>query len=115
MPRHRLGQHFLRSKESNPEARRRATERRLLNAESALGRTIFGPLKADEQREFFYLKKNVWLWFNNGLTVRYEVRKNGVFKKVASGSYEKITGSELGNFREATKAYLVLIKTRLYN
>ena len=86
----------------------------LLNAESEIGRTLFGPIPLGHQREFFESKKNVWIWHENGITIRYEVRENGVFKQIGKGNYNKITGVELENFRNATKAYLKLVRTNLY-
>ncbi|MBO7718109.1 hypothetical protein J6S37_01270 [Candidatus Saccharibacteria bacterium] len=95
----------------------------LINAESALGRTIFGPVPAGHQREFFLLKDNAWLWYegyldNSGkqqsLVVRYEVRPTGVYKSVSGGGYEKIIGRELDNFKNAAYSYLKLVKTKLY-
>lgn len=100
----------------NKEARRKSVERDLINAESALGRTLFGEVKRGHAREFFCLKKNVWLWYEDGLMIRYEVRENGVYKQVGKDErYRKVTGEELENFRNATKAYLKLIKSRIYN
>jgi len=97
-------------------AYRLPTEADLINAESALGRTIFGPTPANYSREFFQHYKNVWIWHENGTTIRYEVRPGGVFKKVAKGGkYYRITGEELENFRTATKTYLNLVKTHLYS
>ncbi|MDO4730000.1 MAG: hypothetical protein Q4A96_02270 [Candidatus Saccharibacteria bacterium] len=89
-------------------------ERNLINAESALGRTLFGTVEEGKQREFFCLQKNVWVWYEDGQVIRYEVRQSGVFKKVDNGSYSKISGEELEHFRDATKAYLQLIKLNLY-
>jgi hypothetical protein len=96
----------------------------LVNAESTYGRTIFGPIPAGHQREFFEYRKNVWIWHEsfldaNGvmqdMTVRYEVRPDGVFKRPGNGIYYKIEGSELENFRNAAKTYLNLVKTNLYS
>ena len=94
----------------------------LINAESELGRTIFGPIPAGHQREFFQHQKNVWLyhesWFENEVkketTIRYEVRKDGVYKKPLGGKYTKLSGKELENFRKALHAYLKLVKEKLY-
>ena len=95
----------------------------LVNAESALGRTLFGPIPEGHRREFFESRRNVWIWhesFVNELgqveemTIRYEVRPTGVFKKPVGGSYERIDGMELENFRKAAKGYLNLVKTKLY-
>ena len=95
----------------------------LINAESALGRTLFGPIPAGHQREFFQHKKNVWVWHESFLnpegvmeemTIRYEVRPTGVYKKPMNGHYQKLEGAELDNFRKAAKGYLELVKTKLY-
>ena len=94
--------------------RRKEAERQLINAESALGRTVFGHVMEGYHREFFCLKRNVWIWYENGTTMRYEVRENGVFKKVNDGEFHKISGEELTHFRAATKAYLELLKANLY-
>lgn len=95
----------------------------LINAESELGRTLFGPIPAGHQREFFEHKKNVWIWHESwvnelgqeqGVTIRYEVRPDGVFKKPSGEKYQKIEGAELDNFRQAARGYLNLVKTKLY-
>ena len=95
----------------------------LINAESALGRTLFGPIPVGHQREFFEHKKNVWIWHEswtdnfgalNEMTVRYEVRPTGVYKRANSGKYRKIEGDELDNFRRAARSYLELVKLKLY-
>ena len=93
-----------------------------INAESEFGRTIFGPIPAGHQREFFEHKKNIWVWHESWnefgkrkeTTIRYEVRPDGVYKKPLGGVYTKIKGVELANFRKAAKAYLALIKQNLY-
>ena len=96
----------------------------LVNAESAIGRTIFGPIPSGHQREFFEYRKNVWIWHESfmdetgaiqDMTVRYEVRPEGVFKRLGQGSYDRIEGDELNNFRKAARMYLNLVKTKLYS
>ncbi len=95
----------------------------LINAESALGRTLFGEIPEGHQREFFAARKNIWIWHENWtdqhgrpqeLTIRYEVHPNGVYKRANRGKYEKLEGEELDNFRLAAKSYLKIIKQRLY-
>ncbi len=95
-------------------ARMAEAERKLINAESALGRMLFGEVQPGHQREFFCLQKNVWIWYEDGKTIRYEVRESGVYKKVDRGHYSKISGAELEHFRAAAKAYLQLLKMNLY-
>lgn len=96
----------------------------LVNAESVYGRTLFGPIPDGHRREFFEHKKNVWIWHDSwldevgnsqGITIRYEVRPAGVYKKYVGGNYTRIEGEELDNFRKAARMYLELIKTNIYN
>ena len=90
-------------------------EPRFLDAESELGSQLFGPIPAGVERKFFHsTKKNVWIWYENGTTIRYEVRPQGIYKRVNSGAFVKLAGSELTNFRNATKNYLSLVKSHLY-
>ena len=48
-----------------------------------------------------------------GVTIRYEVRPDGVFK-FYNGKYIKLKGTELNNFCEAVRIYHKLVKTHLY-
>ena len=107
----------------NPTYTNRLTYEELINAESALGRTLFGPVPEGHNREFFAAKKNVWIWHESwkddlgtlqDMTVRYEVRPNGVYKRAGQGNYERIEGEELNNFRRAAHSYLALVKSKLY-
>ena len=95
----------------------------LVNAEAKLGRTLFGPVPEGYQREFFESRPNVWIWYEKfvnpaglmqEMTIRYEVRPTGVYKKPLGGGYEKLEGAELDNFRRAARGYLELVKTKLY-
>ncbi|MBR3595119.1 hypothetical protein IKL45_02705 [Candidatus Saccharibacteria bacterium] len=107
---------------NKPTAKPRTLEDKI-NAESELGRTIFGPIPAGHQREFFEHRKNLWIWHESWtemgqpreITLRYEVRPNGVFKKTNGSAYYKLEGMELNNFVKATRKYLELIKTQLYH
>lgn len=98
------------------------TESDLINAESALGATLFGPIPKGHRREFFRFKHNVWIyhesWIEDGKkfesTITYEVRENGVYKLPLGGEYIKLKGRELENFCKAAAEYLKLIKTKLY-
>lgn len=95
----------------------------LVEFESELGRMVFGPVPANGQREFFKDRGNVWIWYekftdNAGkvqeITVRYDVRPYGVFKKTSGGKFEKLQNEELNNFRAALNTYSQLVKSRLY-
>lgn len=102
--------------------RPKLTESDLINAESALGGTIFGKIPSGHRREFFRFKDNVWIfhenWTESGKTlestITYEVKETGVFKSPLGKEYVKITGAELDNFLAAARAYLKIIKRELY-
>lgn len=102
---------------------RRLTRADLINAESRLGSTIFGPVPEGHRREFFHDHDNIWIWHESWTdskhrlrqtTIRYEARPDGVYKKVSAGRYIRLTSAELTNFRQATRTYLRLIKQHLY-
>lgn len=108
---------------TSEELRPGASRADLINAESRLGSCIFGPIPYGHRREFFHDRKNIWIWHEDWqdqtqhlhqLTVRYEVRTSGVYKKISTGKYLRLEGDELENFCQATKAYLYLIKKYLY-
>lgn len=112
------------SRPARPTRPRRLSASELINAESRLGSTIFGPIPAGHRREFFHDKANVWIWHESWqdldaserqITVRYEIRPNGIYKKFAAGKYIKLKGAELTNFRKAAHAYLQVVKTNLYS
>lgn len=98
------------------------TEADLINAESSLGGTIFGPIPNGHRREFFRFKSNTWIfhesWQKDGkkmeTTITYQVKENGVFKSPLGMTYTQIKGAELDNFVAATREYLKLIKAKLY-
>lgn len=103
---------------------RKPSRAQLINAESRLGSQIFGPIPEGHRREFFHDRQNIWIWHEawtdenahaRQLTVRYEVRKTGVYKKVAAGAYFKLEGAELNNFRNAANTYLRVVKKWLYS
>ena len=98
-------------------------EDELINAESALGRTIFGSVPSGRQREFFRDTHNVWLYYEkwsdassvHEITVRYEVKPDGVYKKTGQEASVPISGAELENFRHALLKYYDLVRTNLYS
>ncbi len=118
----RLAGGFFRNLFKTTPNRQKLTEDDLINAESRLGATLFGPVPEGHRREFFRFQHNIWIfhesWTENGKnlesTITYEVRENGVYKLPLGGEYVKIKGDELENFRKAVKEYLQLIKSRLY-
>lgn len=116
---------FGRTKTPAPKMRysNRLSYNDLVELESEWGGTMFGPIPYGHQRKFFEHEKNVWIWHENWfdnagnlqeITIRYEVRPAGVFKRTSGQKYEKLSSEELNNFRIAARNYLQLIKTKLY-
>lgn len=113
---------FFRNLFKTTPAQQKLTEEDLINAESQLGATLFGPVPKGHRREFFRFQHNVWIyheaWTKDGKnlesTITYEVRENGVYKLPLGGQYTKLQGAELENFRKAVREYLKIIKQRLY-
>lgn len=106
-----------------PSLNKRPSRAELINAESRIGSQIFGPIPVGHRREFFHHQRGVWIWHEDWtdqqsthqeLTIRYEVRLSGIYKKVAAGKYFKLEGDELTNFRQATHTYLKMVKSYLY-
>lgn len=102
----------------------RPSRSELINAESRLGSQIFGPIPAGHRREFFHDQRNIWIWYEDWtdddnqfqqMTVRYEVRPTGIYKKIAAGHYVRLEAAEQENFRHAAHVYLHLVKQQLYN
>ena len=100
------------------------SEADIINAESRLGASLFGPIPAGHRREFFRYRHNIWIYHENWrdqknkrkeTTITYSVRENGVYKCPLGGEYVKIEGEELENFKKATRAYLKLVKSQLYH
>lgn len=114
---------IVKSRPKKVKSPRKPTAADLINAESAVGRTLFGPIPAGHRREFFQHRKNNWVWHEDWydqdgnkkeLTIRYEARPEGVFKKPLGGKYIKLKGTELENFRRAVHAYTKLVKEKIY-
>lgn len=99
------------------------TESDLINSESAIGGTIFGPIPTGHRREFFLYKANTWIFHeawkgsdgkDKETTITYQVKKSGVFKSPLGMEYVQIKGDELENFLAAAREYLKLLKAKLY-
>jgi len=111
------------SKKLTQHTKPKPTKEELINAESALGGKIFGPIPQGHRREFFLYRQNYWIfhesWVEGGSrkesTITYEVRKTGVYKNPLGSGYRKISGAELKNFCLAVREYQKLIGVKLYN
>lgn len=103
---------------------RKYTERELLQLESEIGATLFGPIPHGHRREFFCLDENTWIWYEEGpnpqtgvveeSTTRYEVHENGILKVQGGSRYNYIEGAELDNLVLATRMYYEKVARGVY-
>lgn len=101
------------------------TQQQFLQKEGVLGGRIFGEPRPDQERTFFCLSENTWIWSDNWFnreerqttrqTVRYEVQKQGVTKIAQNMSPIFIEGDEFKNFFNAVTVYHRLVKRQVYN
>lgn len=103
---------------------RKFTERELIQLESEIGATLFGPIPPGHRREFFCLDENTWIWYEEGInaetgqpeevTTRYEVHDNGILKVQDGSRYTFIEGAELDNLVVATRMYYEQVARGIY-
>ncbi len=115
----------LRTTKAQQQAATGVTVRSLLQDESRLGARIFGAVKTKEERSFFCLDHDTWIWYEAWFdpaqrrtvnqTTRYELNQKGVLKFRQGANYQYLDGAELENFVNATKAYYNVIKAHIYN
>lgn len=111
-----------------PSGSRRApkqvTERDLIKRESAIGAELFGPVAPGHRREFFCFDADTWIWYEEWLdekrqmrstTVRYEVQEKGVLKVQEGARYSYLEGQELQNFMSAIQLYYSRVAREVYN
>jgi hypothetical protein len=100
------------------------SERELIQLESDLGSQLFGPIPAGNRREFFYLDKHTWIWYEESedietgkkksITTRYEIHENGILKAQEGAQYSYLEGEELQNLTIAIQMYYEQIARQIY-
>jgi hypothetical protein len=98
------------------------TERDLIDAESAIGRQLFGEIPAGHHRDFFCLDEYTWVWHEEWRegretktqTVRYELRGENIVKVSGNGEYTYVRGAELQNLMLAIKLYYEQVMRSVY-
>ena len=102
----------------------RMSRRQLIQAESEIGRTLFGPIAKNARREFFCLDADTWIWheewFDNdgkkhARTTRYEVRGGEVIKAQDGERRVYVTGDELENLVRAAHLYHDRVARGIYH
>jgi len=106
-------------------AQRAARERELIQRESKIGATLFGPIPVGHTREFFNLDRYTWVWFEEwydintkttkSMNVRYEFQTSGVLKIVDNVPSGYVVGQELVQLLTAIYTYEKRVMAELYN
>lgn len=100
------------------------TERELIQLESQIGATLFGPLPPRTQRSFFNLDELTWIWHEETdiehgqkqrATIRYEIQDKGILKIQEGSRYSYLEGAELENFMVATQQYYERVAREIYH
>lgn len=103
---------------------KKLTERELIQLESEIGKTLFGPTPANHRREFFNLDADTWIWHEEYIdendlvkstTTRYEVQESKILKAQDGAHYTYIEGEELQNFGLAVQMYYEQVMRGVYN
>lgn len=103
---------------------KKLTERELIQLESEIGRTLFGPVPKGHRREFFNLDPTTWIWHeqwrdeygqSHEMTTRYEVHEKGILKVQPGPTYANVEGQELENLRVAAELYHEKVMRDVYN
>lgn len=99
------------------------SERELIQAESEIGRELFGPIPSGHRREFFCLDSTTCIWYEEyktadgkteALTTRYEIQGNKVLKVQGGSRYSYLDGQELSNVLAAIRLYYQRVMTTVY-
>ena len=98
------------------------TERQLIQMESEIGQTLFGPIPEGHRREFFNLDAHIWIWHEEYMensrrviiTTRYEVQDNGILKVQDGARYSYLEGEELNKFALAVLMYYERVSRQSY-
>lgn len=104
--------------------RTKPNERELIQRESELGGTLFGPVPEGRHRQFFNLDPTTWVWYEEWIdeggnpqssTTRYEIHENGILKVQEKSPYYYIEGGELTNLASAIQMYYENVARDIYH
>lgn len=100
------------------------SRRQLIQAESEIGRTLFGPIPKGGRREFFCLDEDTWIWHEEWVgpdgkkifkTTRYEIRGSEIIKSQDGEKRSYVTGEELRNLVTAMRLYYDRVTRAIYH
>lgn len=98
-------------------------ERDIIAREAAVGASVLGPIPAGHQRQFFCLDSHTWIWNEQWINsegkqcmynVQYDVRPDGILKRVNNSSPIKLGDQELQNFDQAITRYYHEVSSKVY-
>ena len=102
---------------------RKLSQRELIQLESEIGATLFGPIPKGHHRQFFNLDRTTWIWNEEWIdhlgkkkstTTRYEIHDQGILKVQEGARYNFIEGQEFENFIMSTRMYYEKVARELY-
>jgi hypothetical protein len=89
-------------------------ERDMIRREAKIGGTLFGKIPQGHNRQFFCLDETTWVWHEDwvdtsnkqqSVTIRYEVRPDGVLKIQNNHTYQTLGYDEAFNLYRAVEMY----------
>lgn len=98
-------------------------ERDIIAREAEVGASVLGAIPAGHQRQFFCLDSYTWVWNEQWVdadgkqriyNVQYDVRPDGILKRVNGGSPSKLSNQELQNFDQAITRYYHEVSSIVY-
>ena len=102
---------------------RKLSQRELIQLESEIGATLFGPIPKGHHRQFFNLDRTTCIWYEEWIdhlgkkkstTTRYEIHDQGILKVQEGARYNFIEGQEFENFIMSTRMYYEKVARELY-
>lgn len=103
--------------------KRRKLERDLINQEAKIGAWVLGDIPEGHTRSFFCLDSHTWIWneqwYDNDkklhtMHIQYDVRSDGILKRINGGDPVRVTGQELLNFDRAVTQYYHHVSAQVY-
>lgn len=98
-------------------------ERDLIAREAEVGAWVLGDIPAGHSRSFFCLDTHTWIWNEQWhdqtgnvqtMHVQYDVRPDGILKRVNGGAPLRVDGQELRNFDHAVTQYYHHVSSKVY-
>lgn len=98
-------------------------ERDLIAKEALVGAWVLGDVPAGHTRSFFCLDTHTWVWNEQWhaedgslktMHVQYDVRPDGILKRIDGGHPLRVTGDELRNFDTAVTQYYYQVSSQVY-